>query len=107
MTVKRVQVLIFAERTGDVDNILENLITSGVEAVAVHGGLDQQDREYAIQSFKVYDSCLQRLDFLWDGVLCSLNYKWRIQFQDKHNLRAKIVLSAYAGWPESGIPAVC
>lgn len=43
----------FAERTGDVDNILEKLITSGVEAVAVHGGLDQQDREYAISSFKV------------------------------------------------------
>lgn len=48
-----VQVLVFAERTGDVDNILESLITSGVEAVAVHGGLDQQDREYAISSFKV------------------------------------------------------
>ena len=48
-----VQVLIFAERTGDVDNILEKLITSGVQAVAVHGGLDQQDREYAISSFKV------------------------------------------------------
>jgi hypothetical protein len=46
-------VLVFAERTGDVDNILESLITSGVEAVAVHGGLDQQDREYAISSFKV------------------------------------------------------
>ena len=45
--------LIFAERTGDVDNILEKLITSGVQAVAVHGGLDQQDREYAISSFKV------------------------------------------------------
>ena len=48
--------LVFAERTGDVDNILEKLITSGVEAVAVHGGLDQQDREYAISSFKVIDT---------------------------------------------------
>lgn len=47
------QVLVFAERTGDVDNILEKLITSGVQAVAVHGGLDQQDREHAISSFKV------------------------------------------------------
>lgn len=45
--------LVFAERTADVDNILERLITSGVEAVAVHGGLDQRDREYAISSFKV------------------------------------------------------
>ena len=36
----------------DVDNTLEKLITSGVEAVAVHGGLDQSDREYAISSFK-------------------------------------------------------
>lgn len=51
------QVLVFAERTGDVDNILEKLITSGVEAVAVHGGLDQQDREYAISSFKVTHTC--------------------------------------------------
>lgn len=49
----RLQVLVFAERTGDVDDILEKLITSGVEAVAVHGGLDQADREYAISSFKV------------------------------------------------------
>ena len=59
------QVLVFAERTGDVDNILEKLITSGVEAVAVHGGLDQQDREYAISSFKVLHPLRQ-----WDFHLC-------------------------------------
>ena len=53
------QVLVFAERTGEVDNILESLITSGVEAVAVHGGLDQQDREYAISAFKVPPSPLR------------------------------------------------
>lgn len=47
------QVLVFAERTGDVDSILEKLIQSGVEARAVHGGLDQHDRESAIREFKV------------------------------------------------------
>lgn len=42
---------------------MEQLITSGVEAVAVHGGLDQEDREFAIRSFKVraYLGCAKNL----------------------------------------------
>ena len=43
----------FSERTSDVDNIHERLLMSGVEAVAVHGGLDQEDRNNAIDAFKV------------------------------------------------------
>ena len=38
-------VLIFAEKTKDVDDIHEYLLIKGVEAVAVHGGKDQEDRE--------------------------------------------------------------
>ena len=45
-------VLIFAEKTKDVDDIHEYLLIKGVEAVAVHGGKDQEDREQAIDHFK-------------------------------------------------------
>ena len=46
-------VLVFAEKTADVDNIHEYLLVKGVEAVAVHGGKDQEEREAAIDAFKV------------------------------------------------------
>ena len=45
-------VLIFAENKPDVDDILEFLLLKGVEAVAIHGGKDQAEREYAIRSFR-------------------------------------------------------
>ncbi|KAH9612674.1 hypothetical protein KSS87_011174 [Heliosperma pusillum] len=45
-------VLIFCENKVDVDDIHEYLLLKGVEAVAVHGGKDQEEREYAIKSFK-------------------------------------------------------
>ncbi|CAH8279248.1 unnamed protein product [Arabidopsis lyrata] len=45
-------VLIFCENKADVDDIHEYLLLKGVEAVAIHGGKDQEDREYAISSFK-------------------------------------------------------
>ncbi|KAK9837229.1 hypothetical protein WJX81_000185 [Elliptochloris bilobata] len=45
-------VLVFAEKTADVDDIHEYLLVKGVEAVAVHGGKDQEDREQAIDAFK-------------------------------------------------------
>ncbi|CAO2831892.1 unnamed protein product [Amaranthus hypochondriacus] len=45
-------VLIFCENKADVDDIHEYLLLKGVEAVAIHGGKDQEDREYAIKSFK-------------------------------------------------------
>jgi ATP-dependent RNA helicase DDX41 len=45
-------VLIFCESKSDVDDIHEYLLLKGVEAVGVHGGKDQEEREYAIQSFK-------------------------------------------------------
>ncbi|CAH2053307.1 unnamed protein product, partial [Thlaspi arvense] len=46
------QVLIFCESKSDVDDIHEYLLLKGVEAVAIHGGKDQEDREYAVYSFK-------------------------------------------------------
>ncbi|KAJ7962813.1 DEAD-box ATP-dependent RNA helicase [Quillaja saponaria] len=45
-------VLIFCENKADVDEIHEYLLYKGVEAVAIHGGKDQEEREYAISSFK-------------------------------------------------------
>ncbi|KAI9590809.1 P-loop containing nucleoside triphosphate hydrolase protein [Syncephalis fuscata] len=47
-------VLIFAENKHDVDDIYEYLLLKGVEAVAIHGGKTQEEREYAIRSFKSY-----------------------------------------------------
>ena len=45
-------VLIFCENKADVDDIHEYLLLKGVEAVAIHGGKDQEEREYAIKAFK-------------------------------------------------------
>jgi ATP-dependent RNA helicase DDX41 len=45
-------VIIFAAAKGDVDDILEYLLLRGVEAVAIHGGKTQEERLYAIDSFK-------------------------------------------------------
>ena len=50
-------VLVFAEKTADVDDIHEYLLVKGVEAVAVHGGKDQEDREQAIDAFKARRQC--------------------------------------------------
>ncbi|ETV70332.1 hypothetical protein, variant 2 [Aphanomyces astaci] len=45
-------VLIFCERKGDVDDIHEYLLLKGVEAVSIHGGKDQVERNEAIDLFK-------------------------------------------------------
>ena len=45
-------VLIFCENKSDVDDIHEYLLLKGVEAVGIHGGKDQEEREYAIKAFK-------------------------------------------------------
>jgi ATP-dependent RNA helicase DDX41 len=45
-------VLVFAENKTDVDDIHEYLLLKGVEAVAVHGGKDQEERDMAIRAFK-------------------------------------------------------
>merc|ERR1719231_130191 len=45
-------VLIFCESKSDVDEIHEYLLLKGVEAVAIHGGLDQEERHEAIRGFK-------------------------------------------------------
>ena len=46
------QVLIFAESKQETDDIHEYLMLKGVEAVAIHGGKDQAEREFAIGMFK-------------------------------------------------------
>ena len=45
-------VLIFCESKNDVDSIHEYLLLKGVEAVAIHGGKDQEERNYAIDGFQ-------------------------------------------------------
>ncbi|OLY82712.1 DEAD-box ATP-dependent RNA helicase 35, partial [Smittium mucronatum] len=45
-------VLIFAENKSDVDNIMEYLLLKGVESVSIHGGKTQDERNYAINSFR-------------------------------------------------------
>lgn len=45
-------VLVFAEKKQDVDAIHEYLLLKGVEAVAIHGGKDQEDRTHSIEQFR-------------------------------------------------------
>lgn len=44
--------LVFCENKKDVDDIQEYLLLKGVEAVAIHGGLAQEERSEAIRLFK-------------------------------------------------------
>ena len=45
-------VLIFCENKADVDDIHEYLLLKGVEAVAIHGGKGQDERDWGISEFK-------------------------------------------------------
>ncbi|KAJ8906363.1 hypothetical protein NDN08_002856 [Rhodosorus marinus] len=45
-------VLIFCENKGDVDDIHEYLLLKGVEAVGIHGGKDQEEREQSMREFR-------------------------------------------------------
>ncbi|XP_044754884.1 ATP-dependent RNA helicase abstrakt [Coccinella septempunctata] len=45
-------VLIFAEKKQDVDLIHEYLLLKGVEAVAIHGGKDQEERSRSVEAFR-------------------------------------------------------
>lgn len=45
-------VLVFSEKKAEVDDIHEYLLLKGVEAVAIHGGKDQEERQWAIREFK-------------------------------------------------------
>lgn len=45
-------VVIFCERKSDVDDIHEYLLLKGVEAVSIHGGKDQEERNEAIAMYK-------------------------------------------------------
>lgn len=45
-------VVIFAENKNDVDDILEYLLLKGVDAVAIHGSKAQEEREYAMRSYR-------------------------------------------------------
>lgn len=45
-------VLIFSEKKAEVDDIHEYLLLKGVEAVSIHGGKDQEERQWAVREFK-------------------------------------------------------
>ncbi|CAD7960264.1 unnamed protein product [Amoebophrya sp. A25] len=45
-------VLVFCDSKGDVDDVQEYLLLKGVDAVSIHGGLDQHERLDAINGFK-------------------------------------------------------
>lgn len=45
-------VIVFSENKNEVDDIQEYLLLKGVEAVAIHGSKSQEERQYAIKSFK-------------------------------------------------------
>ena len=45
-------VLVFAENKADVDDIHENLLKNNVEAVAIHGSKEQEERMAAMDGFK-------------------------------------------------------
>ena len=45
-------VLIFAEKKQDVDAIHEYLLLKGIEAVAIHGSKDQEERSKAVEAFR-------------------------------------------------------
>jgi len=48
-------VLVFAEKKADVDDIHEYLLLKGVEAVAIHGDKDQEERHRSIQQFRAFE----------------------------------------------------
>ena len=50
--LKTAPAIIFCERKGDVDEIHEYLLLKGVEAVSIHGGKDQEERNEAIRLYK-------------------------------------------------------
>eukprot|EP00730_Choanoeca_flexa_P008536 TRINITY_DN1249_c0_g1_i1.p1 TRINITY_DN1249_c0_g1~~TRINITY_DN1249_c0_g1_i1.p1 ORF type:complete len:611 (+),score=174.19 TRINITY_DN1249_c0_g1_i1:99-1931(+) len=45
-------VMIFSEKKSDVDDIHEYLLLKGVQAAAIHGGKDQEERDMAVKAFK-------------------------------------------------------
>jgi len=73
-------VLIFAHRKSDVDDIHEYLLLKGVEAVAIHGDMDQEERERAVKSYReqkkdvlvATDVASKGLDFV--GIKHVINY---------------------------------
>ena len=45
-------ILIFVDKQEAVDNLFRELISSGYPCLALHGGMDQNDRDYTITDFK-------------------------------------------------------
>eukprot|EP00892_Ulva_mutabilis_P011492 jgi/Ulvmu1/8715/UM047_0055.1 len=73
-------VMVFAEKTRDVDMVHEALLLRNVNAAAIHGGKDQQERTQTIERFKdgradvlcATDIAAKGLDF--DGIKHVINF---------------------------------
>lgn len=48
-------VIIFCENKRDVDKVHEYLLLKGIDAVSIHGGKDQSERNKSIEQFKVWN----------------------------------------------------
>lgn len=46
------QILIFVDKQENVDKLFQNLLNAGYDALTLHGGIDQIDRDYTIADFK-------------------------------------------------------
>ncbi|TPX31469.1 hypothetical protein SmJEL517_g05206 [Synchytrium microbalum] len=81
-------VLIFAENKNDVDDIHEYLLLKGIDAVAIHGGKDQEQRNYGVKVFKegkadvlvATDVASKGLDFA--GIQHVINYDMPKEIED-------------------------
>lgn len=81
-------VMIFAENKNDVDDIHEYLLLKGIDAVAVHGSKDQEERNFAIHAFKTgkadvlvaTDVASKGLDFT--GIQHVINYDMPKDIED-------------------------
>ena len=58
----------------DVDDIHERLLTVAVEAVSIHGGKDQEEREAAIQHFKAGTKVRPPPSFIL--IYCGPGWSW-------------------------------
>ena len=46
------QLIIFVAKQNEADDLFMELVKYGHEALTLHGGLDQEDREFTLQDFR-------------------------------------------------------
>lgn len=61
--------MIFVDRQEAVDNLFSELMKSGYMCLALHGGMDQSDRDYTILDFKKKNRTVMVEEFISVAVL--------------------------------------